>query len=219
MPAARHDSGFTLLELIVAISLTAVVLLILQTGLRLTEQAWHRGNDKVTALQGRLAEGEAIQAQVSSAVPRLIATQYQQQQVQLISFRGDAQQMRFLSNYSWEGGRSFGLWLATYRVAQQSDGTKQLVAIETGFSGQQQLVDFLLSNQPTEGPGQSFGERANQIEFSYFRPSTPGNPSAWVSEWKCDSLKQMPRGVRIHWQRGKEEQNLLLVVPVGEEAK
>jgi general secretion pathway protein J len=219
MPAARHDSGFTLLELIVAVSLTAVVLLILQTGLRLTEQAWRRGNDKVTALEGRLAEREAIQAQVSSAVPRLIATEYQQQQVQLISFRGDAQQIRFLSNYSWEGGRSFGLWLASYRVVQQSDRTEQLVVTETGFSQQQQLVEFLLSDQPVLRPGQSFGEPADQIEFSYFSPSAPGVPSAWVPEWKCDKLKQMPRGVRIHWQRGKEEQNLLLVIPVGEEAK
>jgi hypothetical protein len=33
--------------------------------LRLTQQAWRRSNDKVTALEGRLAEGEAIQAQVS----------------------------------------------------------------------------------------------------------------------------------------------------------
>lgn len=219
MPAARHNSGFTLLELIVAVSMTAVVLLILQTGLRLTEQAWHRGNDKVAALQGRLAEGEAIQAQVSSAVPRLITTEYQQQRMQLISFRGDAQQIRFLSNYSWEGGRGFGLWLASYRVAQQSDGTEQLLVTETGFSQQQQLVDFLLSNQPTVGSGQSFGEPASQIEFSYFSPTAPGIPSAWVPEWKCDSMKQMPRGVRIHWQRGKEEQNLLLVIPVGEEAK
>jgi len=219
MPAARRDSGFTLLELIVAVSLTAVVLLILETGLRLTEQAWHRGNDKVTALEGRLAESEAIQAQVSSAVPRLITTEYQQQQMQLITFRGDAQQIRFLSNYSWEGGRSFGLWLASYRVAQQSDGTEQLVVTETGYSRQQQMVDFLLSNQPTVGPGQLFGEPANRIEFSYLSPTAPGVPSAWVPEWRCDKLKQMPLGVRIHWQRGNEERNLLLVIPVREEAK
>jgi general secretion pathway protein J len=219
MPAARRDSGFTLLELIVAVSLTAVVLLILQTGLRLTEQAWRRGNDRVAALENRLAENQAIQAQVSSAVPRLITTQYQQQQVQLISFRGDALQFRFLTNYASTGARSSGLWLASYRVAQLTDGTEQLVVTEKGYSAEKQLVDFLMADQLTEERKQAFGEPARQIEISYFRPNSPGNPAAWVPEWKCDTMKQMPRGVRIHWQRGTEEQNLLLVLPVREEVK
>ncbi|HXY02629.1 MAG TPA: prepilin-type N-terminal cleavage/methylation domain-containing protein [Terriglobales bacterium] len=219
MQAVRRDSGFTLLELIVAISLTAVVLLILQTGLRLCEQAWRRGNDKVTALENRLAENDSIQAQVSSTVPRQITTQYQQRQLQLISFRGDAHEFRFLTNYASTGARSFGLWLASYRVAQLSDGTQQLFAMETGYSAQKQLVDFLMADQLTEERKRAFGAPANQIEISYFRPSSPGNPAAWVTEWKCDIMKQVPAGVRIHWIRGTDEQNLLMVIPVREEAK
>ena len=219
MPATRRDSGFTLLELIVAVSLTAVVLLILLNGLRLTERAWTLGNDKVTTLEGRLAEREAIQVQVSSAVPRVVVTEYEQQQVHLISFCGNTKEIRLLSNYSWEGGRSFGLWLVKYRVVQKSDGKEQLMVTETGLTQQKQLVDFLLSKEPTGGTGQPFGEGANQIEFSYWRPNAPGIPASWVPEWKCDSMNQLPRSVHIHWQGEKEEQNLLLLIPVVEETK
>lgn len=219
MSAVRRQLGFTLLELLVSVSLTAVVLMILTTGLHLTQEAWRRGNERLIVIERTLAESEAIQAQMSSAIPRLFSTQYEQRQLQLLNFRGDAKQLRFLSNYSWQGGRNFGLWLVNYRIVQVSDGKEQLVVSETGLAHDQQIASFLLSNQPSAANGFPFGERAERIEISYMRPSSPGEPAVWVQEWKCEERKQLPRGVRIHWQRGKQEQDLLLVIPVLEEAQ
>lgn len=216
MPVTRRQRGFTLLELLVSVSLTAVVLMLLSSGLRLTEAAWRRGNERLTAMGQMLAADDAIQAQISSAIPRPITTQYQQRPWQLITFRGEAREARFLSNYSAQGGRSFGLWLVSYRVVHESNGKEQLVMSERGLSDEQQLPIFFLSNQPPTEPGFLFAERADHIELSYLRPSSPGMPAAWVSEWKCDDQKELPRGVRIHWQSAKQERDLTLVIPVWE---
>jgi prepilin-type N-terminal cleavage/methylation domain-containing protein len=216
MPAARRQCGFTLLELLLSVSLTAVVLTLLLTAVRLTERAWSRGNERLIVIAQRLAEQEAIQAQMSSAIPRGINTQYEQRSLQLITFRGDSKQVRFLSNYSWEGGRNFGLWMVNYRVAQQ-DGKERLFVSETGLSQELRLVGFLMADQTAQEPALAFGDRADHVELSYLRPSTPGSPAAWVSEWKCDSQKQLPRGVHIHWQRAQEVQDLTLTIPVWEE--
>jgi len=217
MPPARRQRGFTLLELLLSVSLTAVVLTLLLTAVRLTERAWRRGNERLAVVAQSLAEGEAIQAQLSSAVPRHINTQYEQRPLQLISFGGDSKQLRFLSSYSWEGGRNFGLWMVSYRIAQEQDGKDRLVVSETGLLQEPRLVSFLTANQPSEEQALAFGDRADDIELSYLRPTSPGSPAMWVKQWKCDEQKQLPRGVRIHWQRGKEEQDLTLIIPVWEE--
>ena len=218
MPAVRRQAGFTLLEVLVSVSLTAAVLMILMVGLRVAEKAWNRGNDRLASMEQNLASEEAIQAKMSSAVPRLFNTVYEQKQLQLVSFRGDAKQVRFLSYYSWEGGRNFGLWLASYRIVENHD-KEQLVVSETGLSDNQQLAAFLLSNEPAAAKGRPFGDSADRIEISYMRPSSTGLPAAWVQEWKSQEAKLLPRGVRIRWLRDKQTRDLLLLIPVLEEAQ
>lgn len=219
MPAAKRQLGFTLLELVVSISLAAVVLMILTSGLRLTEGAWRRGIEREGVIEQSLAESEAIQAQMSSAIPRVFTTRQDQRPLELLSFRGDAKQVRFLSSYSWEGERNSGLWLASYRVVRESDGREQLLVSETGLRHDQQFANFLLSNELSATRVLSFNDRADSIDFSYLRSSSPGNPAAWVEEWKCEKQKVLPRGVRVHWQTGKRGQDLLFVISVTELAQ
>jgi prepilin-type N-terminal cleavage/methylation domain-containing protein len=216
MPATKAQRGFTLLELLVSTALTAIVLTVLMSGLRLTEAAWLRGSERLRIMQQTLAENEAIRAQVSSAIPRQLSAKFEQRQVQLTTFRGNSREARFFSNYSWQGGRNAGLWLVSYRVIHQSEGKEQLVVGEQGFSSEQQLAAFLLDSQLSNDSGLPYGQPADHIELFYLRPSSPGSPAAWVQEWKCDdqNQKQLPRGVRIHWQFGKQEQDLTLVIPV-----
>lgn len=219
MPRTSRQHGFTLLELLLSVSLTAVVLALMLSGLRLTQAAWLRGSDRLTAMQQTRAEEDAIQAQVSSAIPLQITTQYQQRQVQLITFRGSAKQLRFFSSYSQQGTRNFGRWLVTYQVIRASEGKEQLVVSEAGLEDEQQFPGFFLPDQPPTTSRFPYGEQAADIELSYLRPSSPGQAAAWVQEWKCDDRKQLPPGVRIHWQSGKQERDLTLVVPVWEVAQ
>lgn len=219
MPVNRRQNGFTLLELLLSISLTALVLALMLSGLRLTEAAWLRGSDRLAAVQQTRAEEEAVQAQVSSAIPRLLTTQYQQRQVQLISFKGSAKEFRFLSSYSRQGTRNFGRWLVSYQVVRASDGKEQLLVSETGLEDEQQFPAFFLPDQLPSASRFAYGERASDIELSFLRPSSPGQTAAWVQEWKCDDRKQLPRGVRIHWQSEKQERDLTMVIPVWEEGQ
>lgn len=216
MPATKAQRGFTLLELLVATALSAIVLTLLMSGLRVTEAAWLRGSERLRTMQLTLAEDEAIQAQVSSAIPRQITTQFEQHQLQLTTFRGNASEARFFSNYSWQGGRNSGLWLVSYRVIHESEGKERLVVSEQGFSSEQQLTAFLLDSQHFTDSGFPYGEPADHIELFYLRPSSPGSPAAWVQEWKCDDQKQLPRGVRVRWQSATQERDLTLVIPVWE---
>jgi len=218
MRTDNKRNGFTLLEVTVSLALTAVVLGILLTAVQLTENARQRVEVKLNAMAQRLSLVEAVQVQISSAVPRVFTTDGEQQPLRLLSFQGTAKQIRFLTHSSWTGARAVGQWLATYQVVTQPHGLEQVMISESSPSGTQQLVTAMLQADTAAVPTQPWGDPADRIEFSYLQPALPGSPAAWVSAWKADEQKQLPRGVQVHWWRGKQEQVLDFIIPVTVEA-
>jgi general secretion pathway protein J len=219
MQISKGQNGFTLLEVLVSISLTAVVLIILLSGIRLTANARQRGDDKLAAMAQRLAELQAVQAQIGSAVPRVVSMDYEQRHLQVLSFRGTPKEVRFLTRFSWSGERNFGLWLASYRVVEESRGQEQLVISEEGTRVDRHFLMAVLGEETPSTHPTPMGEPADRIEFSYLQPSLPGRQALWLAEWKADEQKLLPGGVQVHWWRGNQEQLLTLVIPVVGEAR
>jgi prepilin-type N-terminal cleavage/methylation domain-containing protein len=216
----QTQRGFTLLEIMVSIALVTVVLTILLEGFRLTENARRRGEEKLDAMAGRLAEIEALQAQMNSAVPRMLTKIGDDDQpLKLLSFWGTPKQARFLTSFSWAGERNSGQWLASYQVDVGPDGMEQLEVSEVGTPGDQKLLAALLAPATPTAHTMLLGDPADRIELSYLEPSTPGRPAAWVPEWKAEERKQLPRGVEVFWWVGKQEQVMTFTIPSLEEAK
>src|SRR5271169_1949519 len=161
MRTNSKPNGFTLLEVTVSLALTAVVLGILLTAVRLTENARQRGEVKLNALAERLSVMEAVQVQVSSAVPRVFTSDSEQQHLRLLSFQGSAKQMRFLARSSWAGERNIGQWLAIYQVVKQPHGVEQLMIGESGASGAHQFVAALLATDTPAAHSAPWGDPAD----------------------------------------------------------
>jgi prepilin-type N-terminal cleavage/methylation domain-containing protein len=219
MDRARTETGFTLLEVLVSISLTAVVLTILLGGFRLTEEAQRRGEEKLDAMAQRLAAMDALQVQMSSAVPRVSTMEGDTQHRQLLSFRGTAKEVRFLTRFSWAGERAPGLYLATYRALEEPGGHEQLVISEVGITNDYQFLTALLAQDAPSTYTMPVGNQADDIEFSYLQPSSPAEPATWFPEWKTDEKKEYPKAVQVHFLRAGQEQLVTLVISVEEEAK
>jgi hypothetical protein len=124
-----------------------------------------------------------------------------------------------LTRSSCTGGRSVGLWLATYRAVKEPSGRDQLVVSETAISDDRQLVAILQSKEIPKNPTMPVAEAADHIEFLYLRSSSPDKPASWISEWKAEDEKLLPRAIQVHWLRGKQEQLLTLMIPVTEVAR
>jgi len=209
----QTQGGFTLLEVMVSLALMSVILTILLAGFRLTENARHRGEQKLDAMSGRLAEIEALHAQMNSAVPRMFTEIDQNQPRKLLSFRGSPKQARFLTGFSWAGDRSFGQWLASYHVEVAADGKEQLEVSEVGTPGDQEFLAALLAPAAPTTHTILLGDPADRIELSYLEPSAQGRPAAWVPEWKAEERKQLPHGVQVLWWVGRQEQVMTFIIP------
>ena len=216
----KAQRGFTLLEVMVSLALATVILTILLLGFRLTENARRRGEEKLDAMSKRLAEIEALHAQMNSAVPSMLTKIGDDQPLKLLSFSGTPKQVRFLTSFSWAGERSFGKWLAAYHVEAVPDGKEeQLEVSEVGAPGDQEVLAALLAPAAPTTHTMLLGDPADHIELSYLEPSKPGKPAAWVPEWKAEERKRLPRGVQVLWSVGKQEQVMTFMIPSLVDAK
>ena len=215
----QTQGGFTLLEVTVSLALVSVIFTILLLGFRLAENARRRGEQKLDAMSGRLAEIEALHAQMNSAVPRMFIAIDDNQPRKLLGFRGSSKQVRFLTGLSSTGDRSFGQWLASYHVEATSDGKEQLEVSEIGTPGDDEFLEALLAGQAPTAHTILLGDPADRIELSYLEPSTPGRPSKWVPEWKAEERKQLPGGVQVLWWVGRQEQVMTFIIPSRVELK
>jgi prepilin-type N-terminal cleavage/methylation domain-containing protein len=219
VPETKRQSGFTLLEVVMAITLMTGIMLILFVGLRLSLNALRRGNERLDATEYRLGEADMLQSQVSAAIPASLSQTQAGKSINTVCFRGDDRQMRFVSRNSWTGERGQGLWMANYRVVDTQDGKQQLEIEESGILDSDQILNDLLQEDFTAEHSQRFGEPADRIEFSYWQTGTDKIPSVWAQDWKAIDPEKLPHGIQIHWQRGDKEQVATYLIPVVEEVK
>ncbi len=200
------QAGFTLIEMVVAISLSALVLLILLLGLRLGASALQEGDRQLAGLDRSLTIVQVMGQQVAAAVPRLVQVKGEMGPVAQLCFRGNASEVSFLTRASLVPDPSYGLWLARYQVVETDDGRQQLEATQIPALDDDQLQAALLGSFTPLGPVEALGDPAERILLSYLRPAEGGKPADWVGEWgekKDEKAVELPLGIRIQvWRNG-----------------
>lgn len=144
----RRESGFSLIELMIAITLVAAIsaglLTAMRNGLLTVEKTQSRLDDARRAIGVQ----DLIRRQIGAAVPaRGICTRDQLQQLVPI-FRGDNTQMLMVSSQSMTEGARGALRLLYYRVQSNRDGSYRLEMTEMPFSG-----PFSTANACDPAPG------------------------------------------------------------------
>src|SRR2546423_8471650 len=81
----RGSDGFTLLEVLVSLTIMALITSVAFAGLSIGIDSWHRGSRKIDELDRRFALERVIQRQIATA-----------NQI----FRGDRDQLEFSTTYS-----------------------------------------------------------------------------------------------------------------------
>ena len=202
---SRRDTGFTLLELLVSITILSLLATIILFGWRVASSAWQRANDRLTQDRKVLATHHLLQEQMASMVPYRTRT-LQGPQVSL--FQGEPQAARFLSRYSLTSRSRSGLYRIEYQVAEQQGGTKQLLLNEFPVTGEEELSALITGAEagprgiilrfvPFERGPQTVVllENLEECSFAYYS-SRPPEPGAWRDQWTSFN-EELPRGMTI----------------------
>jgi prepilin-type N-terminal cleavage/methylation domain-containing protein len=184
------DSGFTLLELLVSMTLLALIVAITMGAMRLGSRSVAAGEKKMEDQERLRTVLSMIDAQIQSQVPLT----YEEEGNPKYYFRGDARTLRFSTNYSIWGGRR-GYVIVEYKVEADDSGKDVLHASEQipGMEGRwnTRLID------------------ANGISFDYFYRDPTEPEGKWMETLSEGSV--IPEKVRIRMVR--KTGNISLVLP------
>jgi general secretion pathway protein J len=211
------QAGFTMLEMLIAVTLVAVMAVGLWAVFRMSLRSWSRGTEFIDVNQRHRSILDLARKQIASAYPLITPpisrADLQEPARSHLIFSGDASTLRFVSLNSLLFQESPGLTLVSYEVVQDSRGEYVLVEREVRYTGQL-IEQEALASQTRTTP---IFENLLTCTFDYFDPTDRESPSPWKREWNGEELRRLPMAVGMTMTSRDSQGNSLsrhMVVPI-----
>jgi prepilin-type N-terminal cleavage/methylation domain-containing protein len=188
-----RNGGFTLLELLISLTLLVLIVVIAMGAMRLGSRSVAAGEKKMDDRERFRTVLSLIDAQIQSQLPLT----YGEAASRKYYFRGDGKTLRFPTSYSIWSGRK-GYVIVDYRIEADGSGREVLSASEQvpGIEGQ--------ANAPLL--------EANGISIDYFYKDPTEEIGAW---WELlPEGPIIPEKIRFRLTRGQEQFTLVFPVRV-----
>lgn len=183
-----NQRGFTLLEMMIAMTMLAVIVGIMTGTLSLAYKTMEKGEKKIDALERNKIVFPLMEAQIQSAFAGFYAEDGQTKS----RFAGEEDSLAFASNYSiWQGGA--GNCLVKY-VVKTNDQGRNFLYVEEKILGTDVAAESRLTDD------------YESITFAYYLESSL-EEGKWIDLWPEDE-KNMPRKIRITFADGLKKKIL-----------
>ena len=209
-PKSEIQNGFTLLELMISLTIVGLILVIVFGSLRIGVRAWEKGEKDVEMRQRERIVLDLVKRQIASIFVRVV----KDKDVRPFFLKGDGESMEFISRIPMVPGNRAGLVYVKYVVGAGDGGKKRLMFSEKNTY----IIEKVMEDQAEDEffeliPG------AENIEFEYLRgPSEDEEESVWQETWDPDSDKGVPVAVKIIFQDSKDEDPIHVIAPIKSDA-
>lgn len=191
----RRQGGFTLIEVVLALSILVILLGVLFSAIRLGIRSWEKGESAV--------EESAVRRYIATRLARDIGSMYPY-------IQNDGESAKYLFNGSAD---SFGFVTASERYADNLPwGGARWVLYSAGDKGLM-VAEKTVPSRDVEKPegGSIFilSPQVKEIRFEYM------GPDGWEKSWNADDKGRLPSSVRssVTFKDGRAP--LTLTVQVG----
>ena len=190
-----REEGFTLIEIIIAVTLVALMAVALWSVFRISVVSWARGTGFVDSSQRNRNILDMVQKQLSSIYGLIAPPDLQNGGVLHPIFAGAEDSVQFVSLSSLRFQENPGLTMVSYDVVHDQTGTLSLVEREDRYLGMDADRQSFLDNKE-EQPTILFSNLAS-FKFEYFFRGSNDLPRQWVSDWSARDIGELPAAISM----------------------
>ncbi len=186
--------GFTLLELLISITMIGLIALIITGAVRLGSRSVSGGERRIDDLERLKNSVQIIEAQIMSEIQ---LSYYDDDGNKRYYFEGDKESVQFATTYSIWGNQK-GYVLSMLKVDTDRDNKKLLRVKESPLIGGMEAETVLF-------------EGFDDIYFEYFFRDPTEEEGKWITEWADES--NIPEKIKVGLIREKRDFSIILSVP------
>ena len=170
----RRDGGFTLLELIVAMTLLGLIVALLFGGLRFGARVWEAADQRIDESSELQVVQSFMRRRLGQATPLALPDS---RVTRRVAFEGTPESVTFAALMPAHLGLGGFYWLSFY--ADESSDGRRLVASWRLFQPERDAFAEAEAVEKTV-----LVDRISAVEFSYFGPRDRGQSPEWRDRWE-----------------------------------
>ena len=214
------QTGFTLFEVLLSITLIGFLMVALLIGLRVANRAWRTGEARLRQVHAEAERNDFVVRQISSLVPYRIISSDPNLPGRFTVLQANATCLRFISSYSSVYRSRTGLVLVEYGIVAGLPGNVEVALRETPVADNDILyhkIVLSVTNDPDTGLSvinyQPFSPKATDLRlmtgltgawFAYLDLHPKKGAFPWRTNWLSSDEKPYPDAIRLHWERGNQ---------------
>jgi prepilin-type N-terminal cleavage/methylation domain-containing protein len=205
----KSNYGFTLLELLISLTIFGLIVGVIFNSFRISVRAWEKGDSEVERHQKSRITLDLLTRQLASAY----VTEPKKDGQRSFLFKGTSKSLEFISATRMSPGNQRGLIHVQYLVKPKS-GERE----ESLICDEREAVLMNNAGSPGERPEDTKFElisRVLAIEFAFLSGLPRGTTLQWTNAWDLETNKDYPRAVKVSVTEKPETSPVVLIVPIG----
>jgi prepilin-type N-terminal cleavage/methylation domain-containing protein len=192
---SRGADGFTLVEMMIAVTLVAMTALALWGVLRISIASWKRGTESIDANQRHRTTMDLVQKQMASLYPLIPPMNIQTGGGIFPVFSGSELSLQFISLSALRFRDNPGMTMVSYEILQDDEGTYSLVEKESRYLLQDPSQEFSFTG--FDEPATTIFDHLASASFEYYDPGTNEIPPQWVKTWNVKDTGRLPAAISM----------------------
>lgn len=205
-PYWRPSSGFTLIELMISLTIVGLILVIVMGSLRIGVRAWERGEKDTEAHQRQRIVLDLVKRQVASAFPLEVTIGDETP----FMLKGGDTSLDFVSVYPMSPSDRSGMVYVRYRVRKGDVAGRERLSFyeksiafidtEKGLGGaeEEDFVDLI--------------PEAERIRFAYLKSADDNEaPPQWQETWDPEKEKGLPLAVKVTFRENENTEPIHVI--------
>ncbi len=188
----RKAFGFTLIEVLIGMSLLSIMMLLIFSSLRISVRNWDAGEERILEVSETASVQNFFQRYLTAVKP--LQDDFSEDETKL-SFQGDTSSLSFVASLPASAGRQ-GLQVFSLKLKKYEDGDELVVNIVPFYP--------LADGEEWQNEEVTLAEKISVFKLSYFGVSEEdeSEDSLWHEEWlEQHNLPSLVR-VEIEFENG-----------------